>query len=136
MTIQRIVSWRGFVSDLHNVLGFWLFLLLFIWAATGIYFAFPGVFIALSDSFRVDGADTAMSLRIEDAIAWVVRLHFGRAFGLCVKVLWAIAGLLPCVLVVTGALMWWNRVLRRRFGAKGAARVPARHQSPLVTKVQ
>ena len=27
---------------------------------------------------------------------------------------WAIVGMVPAVMFVTGALMWWNRVLRRR----------------------
>jgi uncharacterized iron-regulated membrane protein len=112
MTIQRGVGWRRFTRDLHNMMGFWMFVLVFMWAATGVYFAFPDAFHALSDYFRVDNADTAASIFVEDSIAWLVRLHFGRSFGLFVKVLWSILGLVPCVLFVTGAVMWWNRVLR------------------------
>ncbi|MBT5485149.1 MAG: hypothetical protein HOK55_10515, partial [Gammaproteobacteria bacterium] len=52
-------------------------------------------------------------------------LHFGRINGigipcsgpgLCdqsVKALWAIFGLAPAVMFVTGTILWWNRVLRR-----------------------
>jgi len=40
----------------------------------------------------------------------VVRLHFGRAFGRGVEVLWVVLGLLPAALVVTGIIMWWHRV--------------------------
>jgi len=49
----------------------------------------------------------------------MVRLHFGRSFGTGVEVLWVITGLAPCVLLVTGALMWWNRVIRRTMGRAG-----------------
>lgn len=97
MTIRRGVSGRQFIWDLHSMMGFWLLLFIFVWAITGIYFAFPGAFEALSD----------------EVIAPMVRLHFGRAYGLPVKVLWTVLGLVPCALFVTGALMWWNRVLRR-----------------------
>jgi uncharacterized iron-regulated membrane protein len=34
-----------------------------------------------------------------------------------VKALWAVLGLVPSALVVTGALMWWNRVVRKALGA-------------------
>jgi uncharacterized iron-regulated membrane protein len=117
--IRRNVSGPRFIWELHSVLGLWLILLVVLWAATGIYFAFPRPFNALIEFFTVNGADTPASRSIEDTIAWFVRLHFGRAYGLGVKVIWAILGLAPIALVVTGALMWWNRVVRpslRRHG--------------------
>jgi uncharacterized iron-regulated membrane protein len=98
LTLHRGVGSRRFIWDLHSVLGFWLLLLILMWSVTGIYFAFPAAFDALGD----------------DAIAWLVRLHFGRAFGPSVEALWVILGLAPCALVVTGSLMWWNRVMRNR----------------------
>jgi len=96
MSVRRGVSERCFIFDLHNMLGFWLFLFVALWAITGIYFAFPDLFSAMSD----------------EVVASMVRLHFGRTYGLPVKVLWVVLGLLPCVLFVTGAIMWWNRVLQ------------------------
>jgi uncharacterized iron-regulated membrane protein len=98
MTLRRGVGWRRFVLDLHNMLGFWLFLFVVLWALTGIYFGFPLLFQSLGD----------------ETIAFLVRLHFGRSFGFPVKVVWAILGLVPCVLFITGVVMWWNRVVRRR----------------------
>jgi uncharacterized iron-regulated membrane protein len=74
-------------------------LLVLMWALSGIYFAFPTVFNALTD----------------DTTAWLARLHFGRAYGTFVEVLWVILGLVPCGLFITGTLMWWNRVVRVRF---------------------
>jgi|ERR1700733_9608508 uncharacterized iron-regulated membrane protein len=98
LTLHRGVGSRRFIWDLHSMLGFWLLLLILMWSVTGIYFAFPAAFDALGD----------------DAIAWLVRLHFGRAFGPFVEALWVILGLAPGALVVTGTLMWWNRVVRNR----------------------
>jgi len=45
---------------------------------------------------------------------WLSRLHFGRFAGAFVKAVWVAAGLIPATLFITGALMWWNRVLRNR----------------------
>ena len=39
--------------------------------------------------------------------------HFGRYGGMGVRITYVIIGLLPAVMFVTGAIMWWNRVLRR-----------------------
>ena len=40
-------------------------------------------------------------------------LHFGNFAGLGTRIVWAALGLSPPFLFVTGALMWWNRVLSR-----------------------
>lgn len=57
-----------------------------------------------------------------DAIlSWVVPLHFGSFGGLPLKVLWVVLGLSPPLLFATAAVMWWNRVLRRRWERLRAA---------------
>jgi uncharacterized iron-regulated membrane protein len=112
ITLHRNLSGRRFVRELHSVMGIWCFVLIFLWAITGIYFAFPGPFNALTEAFTVQGAETANSLLLEDAISWLVRLHFGRSFGVGVEVAWALLGLVPCVLFITGIVMWWHRVVR------------------------
>lgn len=90
-----------------------------MWSVTGIYLTFPDPFDSLIEYFTVNGMPTAASRFVDHAIDWLVRLHFGRSFGPYVKALWAILGLVPGALFVTGALMWWNRVLRRAIGAYG-----------------
>jgi uncharacterized iron-regulated membrane protein len=109
MTIRLNSRGPRFLRELHNVVGVWLFALVFVWALTGVYFAFPTIFHGLSDLARGSASDTAASRFIEDSIAWLVRLHFGRAFGFPVKVTWVILGLAPSILFVTGLLMWWRR---------------------------
>jgi uncharacterized iron-regulated membrane protein len=46
-------------------------------------------------------------------VFWLGPLHFGVYWGLGIKILWAVLGLSLPVLTVTGALMYWNRSLRR-----------------------
>lgn len=46
-------------------------------------------------------------------LRWFGYLHFGNFGGVGVKALWTILGLAPALLFVTGALMWWNRVLSK-----------------------
>jgi uncharacterized iron-regulated membrane protein len=117
MTVRRHLPWPRFVRELHGALGFWSMLLVLLWAVTGIYFAFPGPFNSLAEALVDAGVP---SLTIEDDVAGIIRLHFGRAFGHSVEALWVVLGLLPATLVVTGVIMWWHRVL-----AKAAARQPA-----------
>jgi len=115
MTVRRNVAWHRLVRDLHGAMGFWLVVFVLVWALTGIYFAFPGPFNSLSEAFVDAGVS---SLAVDDAIAWVVRLHFGRAFGYGAEVLWATVGLLPAALVVTGLITWWHRVRPERGARK------------------
>jgi uncharacterized iron-regulated membrane protein len=114
LMLHRHVGGRRFIRELHGVMGFWSFLLILLWAITGVYFAYPAPFNALLDVFSAQGADTAASRFLENAFAWLVRVHFGRSFGRGIEVTWAILGLVPCGLFITGVLMWFNRVVRSR----------------------
>lgn len=82
---------------LHSALGFWCFLFVLMWGISGIYFSFPGVFGIFGNRF----------------LFWLARFHFGR-MGWFPQAVWTIVGLIPAILSVTGILMWWNRVLRKR----------------------
>jgi len=48
-------------------------------------------------------------------LPWLADLHFGERWGLGVKLLWAALGLALPILAVTGALMYWNRFLAKRW---------------------
>jgi uncharacterized iron-regulated membrane protein len=100
----QVFNWR-----LHSAVGFWCFVFVMLWGLSGIYFIFPQPFNALLGDSRI--------------LVWLPRLHFGRFFGRAknptwygpsLAALWAALGLVPVVLVVSGLLMWWNRVLRKR----------------------
>lgn len=117
--VQRHVGWRRFTWDLHSMVGFWLFALLAMWAISAIYLAFPNLFYDSRDFLTAHGIGPARGHRLDIVIDWLVRLHFGRSFGIGVEILWVILGLAPCVLIVTGALMWWNRVIRKTMARSG-----------------
>jgi uncharacterized iron-regulated membrane protein len=105
-------NWKRINFDLHAALGLWGLLILFLWGVSGIYFGFPDAFIKVVDYF--EPPDRVSIGRQGDAfIAWMVRMHFGRYGGMGVRITYVIIGLLPAVMFVTGAIMWWNRVLRR-----------------------
>jgi len=108
-----IIDWnanpRSFNWSLHSALGFWSLAFIFMWGISGIYLSWPSPFNDLVDYF-----DTPQSrdLRFGDQVlAWLARLHFGRFPSLPLKLVWTFFGLVPVALLVTGVVMWWNRVL-------------------------
>jgi uncharacterized iron-regulated membrane protein len=100
-----------FARRLHNALGIWTLALIFIWAITAVYFSFPDPFEWTINYFDKDLTDAE---RPGDAfVRALVNLHFGRSWGMTVKVVWVALGLVPAVLFVTGCITWWVRVVRR-----------------------
>lgn len=84
--------------DLHSAVGFWSYLFVLIWGISGVQLCFPGLLDLFVSS---------------DVRRWLTALHFGR-FNELTEAIWTIAGLVPAILAVTGALMWWNRVLSKK----------------------
>ena len=48
-------------------------------------------------------------------LMWAYTAHFGDFGGLPTKLIWAVVGLIPAGLTITGYLMWWNRVLKKKW---------------------
>ncbi len=99
---------------IHSVIGFWLFLFILLWAVSGVYLCFPRACTAIVNFIHpVDPNSDA--IRFSDTFfAALAAAHFGRFGGTITKTVWVIAGLAPATLFLTGAVMWWNRVLRSR----------------------
>ena len=57
-------------------------------------------------------ADTAHAAWL--AVAGLAYSHFGRFAGRSSQFVWAVVGLVPPALFVTGVMMWVTRVVRRR----------------------
>jgi uncharacterized iron-regulated membrane protein len=126
LTLQRGVGWKRVTWHLHSMIGFWSLGFLFVFGMSGVYLAFPDPFQDLAD--WLEPLTTANAgIRIGDrVIYWLAYLHFGRIKGIGIpcsgpgfcdqttKAIWALFGLAPAVMFVTGAIMWWNRVLRPR----------------------
>jgi uncharacterized iron-regulated membrane protein len=115
---------KGLNWTLHSALGFWTFAFFFMWAVTGIYLSIPIAFNDAVDFLEPMNA-SSRSLRFGDQMLyWMAQAHFGRFAGIPVKIIWTVIGLMPAALFVTGALMYWKRVLEPWLGRK--AFVPSR----------
>ena len=112
LTLELKTNWKRLNWSLHNVIGLWTFAFVFLWAISGIYLVWPDPFAKIVDYFEpFDHAPLGDRLG-DDILRWVARLHFGRFYGWPIKTVWTLVGLVPLALFITGALMWWNRVLR------------------------
>jgi len=112
LTVKASSGWRRFNWDLHSVLGFWLFLFALMWGVSGFYLGVPEPFTDFVDRFSDPNAE--FGERMGDVVLmWLSRLHFGRwRDNEPLRAVWALVGLVPAVLFVTGVIMWWNRTLR------------------------
>jgi len=112
--VRRGGGWRCFNWDLHSMLGFWLFLFMLMWGVSGFYLGVPQPFSDFVDA--ISNPDDFLGDRPGDVVlAWLTRLHFGRWRNApTLKAFWALVGLVPAIMFVTGVIMWWNRVLRKR----------------------
>lgn len=114
LTLRRKVGWKRLNWDLHSALGIWAVLFVILFGVTGAYLGIPSAFSAVAD-FLEPPTDANAGRRLVDEVMFVMaRLHFGRFGGSTTQFLWAMFGLTPAVLFVTGAIMWWNRVLSPR----------------------
>jgi uncharacterized iron-regulated membrane protein len=114
LTIRWTAGWPRFNWDLHSALGFWMFLLVLMWAVTGTYLTFPSLWTDVLDAIRPPVPTSSEQSLADTITAWLARVHFGRAYGTTVKWLYTILGLAPAALFITGVIMWWNRVLRKK----------------------
>ena len=126
LTLPRGVGWRRWIWQLHSTVGFWSFGFMVVFAVSGAYLCIPDAIQNLADLLEPPTAANA-GFRIGDKIIyWLAFLHFGRVNGIGIpcngpglcdqttKAIWAIFGLAPAAMFVTGAILWWNRVLRPR----------------------
>jgi uncharacterized iron-regulated membrane protein len=91
---------------LHSAIGFWGSVLLLNWSLTSLYLAFPGPFELLRDGLDADPTDF---VRPGDTfVPFVLDAHFGRFGGWWGRISWAVLGLAPAVLFITGFLVWWR----------------------------
>ena len=110
--------------DLHSTIGAWLFLFILMWGVTGFYLGVPEPFSAFVDYVSDPNPDLIGERFGDVALAWFGRVHFGRWQSGPLKALWALLGISPAVMLVTGVIMWWNRVLRKR-PARNVAEAPS-----------
>jgi uncharacterized iron-regulated membrane protein len=120
---HRGVGWKRLMWELHSMFGFWSFAFIVLFAVSGVY-------LGISEPFEHFAQRVEPLIQNGDQILyWLSILHFGRINGigfacagpgLCdqtTKAIWALFGLAPAAMFATGAIMWWNRVLRPRWEA-------------------
>ena len=135
LTLHRGVGWKRLTWDLHSVMGFWSLGFVLVFGLSGVYLSLPEPLQDFADRLEPPTAANAGVRIVDQVIYWLAYLHFGRIQGIGIpcsgpglcdqatKAIWALFGLAPAAMFVTGAIMWWNRVLRPRLAS---ARQPAR----------
>jgi uncharacterized iron-regulated membrane protein len=125
LTLHKNVGWKRFNWDLHSMMGFWTFAFIMIFSLSGIYLCYPEHFHAWADRTFEITDENAGQRPIDRILYWMAFSHFGRINGiglfcdgpgLCdqaTKATWAVFGMAPAAMFITGTIMWWNRVLRR-----------------------
>ncbi len=111
LIVIRPAKTPRFSWHLHSALGFWGFVLLFGWAITGVYFAFPEPFEWAFNTYDTDPTD--FERPGEGVLLTLISWHFGRFGGLSIRITWVVLGLLPAVLFTSGFIVWWKRVVTR-----------------------
>jgi uncharacterized iron-regulated membrane protein len=106
LTIKWNAKFARWNYDVHSALGFWLLLFVFMWGVTGIYLSFEAPVYALFNWLDPNDNYTDTFLQQFEF------LHFGR-YNAFWEGVWVVLGLVPAVLFVTGAVMWWKRVLSK-----------------------
>jgi uncharacterized iron-regulated membrane protein len=126
LMVHRNVGWRRFTWDLHSMIGFWTLAFILLFAVSGVYLSFPQAVQEILDRIQPLTNANAESRFVDQFAYWLAYLHVGRVNGiglpchgpgLCdqtTKFVWALFGLAPATLFVTGAIMWWNRVVRKK----------------------
>lgn len=137
LTLPRGVGWKRLTWHLHSAIGFWTLGFTLLFGISGVYLGIPQPFLDLVDRLEPPTAANTASRIGDGIIYWLAYLHFGRINGIAIpcsgpglcdqttKAIWALFGLAPAVMFLTGAIMWWNRVIRPRL-----ARTRLRYAKP------
>ena len=100
-----------------------------VFGLSGAYLGNPDWFQNAADWIDPPTDADAGERLIDQVLYWLAYLHFGRINGIGIpchgpglcdqatKATWALLGLSPAAMFLTGAIMWWNRVLRSRVRA-------------------
>ena len=113
-------NWRQFNWSLHSALGMWFVGFVLMWGVTGLYLSYPKPFnVAVEYLFPLNESNPVESIG-DRVLYWLGYAHFGRfggripgcGRGTCnevFKAVWAVFGLVPVVMAVTGVAMWCYR---------------------------
>ena len=121
LLIDRRANWKQLNWSVHSSLGIWFAAFVLMWGVTGLYLSYPQPFNAAIDYVEPYDELNPVERTGDRVLYWLAYSHFGRFGGRipgCVrggtcdavlKAVWSAAGVVPVVMFVTGAIMWWNR---------------------------
>jgi uncharacterized iron-regulated membrane protein len=121
MAIDFRANWRPFNWSLHSALGIWFAVFVLMWGITGLYLSYPKPFSTVVEYLQPFNESSPVERVGDRVLYWLGYAHFGRfggripgcGRGTCdeiFKAVWAVFGLVPVTMAVTGAIMWWNRL--------------------------
>lgn len=124
--IERRASWKQFNWSVHSSLGIWFVAFILMWGITGLFLSYPAPFNATIEYFFPADELTSFNPTGDRILFWLGYAHFGRfggripgcGRGTCneiFKAVWAVFGIVPVIMAVTGVIMWWNRRIPKSF---------------------
>lgn len=109
---------RAFLWQLHSFIGFWSLLLMFSWGISGFQLGFPE---AVYGSIEWINANVMDATSIDESLRFFRRIHFARfGEGPWANWGWIIASFMPTLLLLSGVIVWWKRVIRKQWIAPQA----------------
>jgi uncharacterized iron-regulated membrane protein len=115
-------SARGLLWQLHSFFGFWALLLMLAWGVSGFQLGFP----RLMDTMVAWLNGEADNFQRPALLQFFREVHFARiGEGAVVRWSWIAVSFVPTLLFVSGLIVWWRRVVRRKF-RRAPANVVAR----------
>jgi uncharacterized iron-regulated membrane protein len=107
---------RPMLWQLHSFLGVWTLVLMLAWGVSGFQLGFPRALEPLIDFFDGDLTDEARPTAV---LRFFRNVHFARyGGGTWANWAWIVVSFAPTVLFVSGFILWWKRVIRKRGAAK------------------
>jgi uncharacterized iron-regulated membrane protein len=101
------IEWRARLPritwDAHSALGAWFLIFVTMWGVSGLSLSQPQLFSGL---LLFDPQDRF----VDPALFTLGQLHFGR-FNQFTRILWAVVGVVPALLAVTGVFICCRRVI-------------------------
>jgi uncharacterized iron-regulated membrane protein len=127
LTLPRsVANWRQwrrswqlrparFNFDLHRASGLWVWPILFLLAASGVYLNLTHEVFVPAVEWLARGLvpEQLRARTVETILEWQHPLHTGTAFGLTGRIVVCLAGLVVTVLAITGASITSRKLLRK-----------------------
>jgi len=104
-------SKRAFMWQLHSFTGFWALLLMLAWGVSGFQLGFPDVVDTMIGWFVSDAQEGFGS---NGMLRFFRAVHFARLGETeLTRWAWIVASFIPTLILITGVILWWRRVVRR-----------------------